>query len=93
MNLRWSSKFRRALKKILRQTPQKKELFSSTLLLLQQDPFQPQLHTHKLKGDLKHCWACYVEYDIRIVFTFVVNPDTSHREILLLGIGSHDEVY
>jgi addiction module RelE/StbE family toxin len=93
MNLRWSSNFRRSLRKIIIKTPQKKEKFSTTLKLSQQDPFQPQLHTHKLKGELHKCWACYVEYDTRIIFTFMDNPDSDSREILLLDIGSHDEVY
>jgi addiction module RelE/StbE family toxin len=93
MNLRWTSNFKRTLKKIIRQTPQKKERFFNTLILLKQDPFQPKLHTHKLKGELQECWACYVEFDTRIVFTFVENPTSASREILLLDIGSHDEVY
>jgi len=93
MKLRWSSNFKRSLKKIIRQAPQKKEKFYNTLSLLQHDPFQPRLHTHKLKGELQECWACYVEFDTRIVYTFVENPISANREILLLDIGSHDEVY
>ncbi len=93
MILHWSSKFRRSLKNILRQTPQKKEKYYSILALLQQDPFMRQLHTHKLKGELKECWACYVEYDVRIIFTIITNQATSLQEIILLDIGSHDEVY
>ncbi|WP_274381954.1 hypothetical protein [Myxacorys almedinensis] len=38
-------------------------------------------------------WACSVEYDCRIVFDFVENPETGETEILLIDIGSHDEVY
>jgi mRNA-degrading endonuclease YafQ of YafQ-DinJ toxin-antitoxin module len=34
-----------------------------------------------------------VEYDCRIVFDFVKNPELGDEEILLLDIGSHDEVY
>jgi mRNA interferase YafQ len=38
-------------------------------------------------------WACYVEYDRRIVFTFEKDPDTGNELIVLVDIGSHDEVY
>ena len=38
-------------------------------------------------------WACYVEYDCRIVFTFEKDPDTEKKLIVLVDIGSHDEVY
>ena len=91
MKLLWSSNFKRSLKKITLKNPALKKKLHSTIILLQQNPFEPKLHTHKLKGELKDCWACYVEYDIRIVFTFVIGP--SDQEILLLDIGSHDEVY
>jgi len=38
-------------------------------------------------------WACGVGYDVRILFEFVENPATDEEEILLLTLGSHDEVY
>jgi mRNA-degrading endonuclease YafQ of YafQ-DinJ toxin-antitoxin module len=34
-----------------------------------------------------------VTYDYRIVFEFVRNPDSGEEEILLVDIGTHDEVY
>ncbi len=93
MIIHWSSNFKRTLEKIIRQSPQKKAKLYSILSTLQQDPFAHQLHTHKLKGELKNCWSCYVEYDIRIIFTFIHDEKTSLQEIFLLDIGSHDEVY
>ncbi len=53
----------------------------------------PVLRTHKLKGELSSTWACTVEYDCRIVFEFVKSPVTGEEEILLIDIGTHDEVY
>ena len=61
--------------------------------LLQQDPFIPKLKTHKLKGILEGNWACTVDYDLRIVFDFVKDPITGKTEILLINIGTHEEVY
>jgi Txe/YoeB family toxin of Txe-Axe toxin-antitoxin module len=55
------------------------------------DAFHPQLKTHKLKGNLAGAWACSVAYDLRIVFEFVQHDET--ESILLLSIGTHDEVY
>lgn len=63
------------------------------LTLLAVDPFDPQLQTHKLKGKLAGAWACSVEYDCRIVFNFVRNLESGEEEILLMDIGTHDEVY
>ncbi len=33
------------------------------LRLLEEDPFDPTLHSHKLKGKLAQLWACTVDYD------------------------------
>jgi len=57
------------------------------------DPFEPSLHTHRLKGDLAGIWACIVDYDSRILFEFVHSPDSDEEQILLLNMGTHDEVY
>jgi addiction module RelE/StbE family toxin len=64
-----------------------------TLLLLSKDPMALGLRSHKLKGDLAGTWACSVDYEIRILYEFVENPDTGDREIFLLTLGTHDEVY
>ena len=51
------------------------------------------LKTHKLSGWLKGLWACSVEYDCRIVFALEPDPDTGDDMIVLIDLGSHDEVY
>lgn len=61
--------------------------------VLQNDPFAPQLKTHKLKGMLEGTWACSVDYHTRLLFDFVTNLNTGETEILLIDIGSHEEVY
>ena len=57
------------------------------------DPFQPTLKTHKLKGRLDGLWACTVEYDCRIIFLFAPDPQGGEDAIVLVDLGSHDEVY
>ena len=61
--------------------------------LLEQDPFHPKLKSHKLQGILEDNWACAVTYNLRIIFTFVKNSDTNETEILLINLGTHEEVY
>ncbi len=89
----WGSSFRRAVKKAVRQHSGRRERIEDALRRLSNDPFDPQLRTHKLKGELAGTWACTAEYDCRIVFEFVKNPETASEEILLIDIGTHDEVY
>jgi len=89
----WGKTFVRALKRAVKRYPSQRQEIEGTLRLLQENPFASQLETHKLKGKLAGSWACSVGYDLRIVFDFVKSPSQEEDDILLLEIGSHDEVY
>ena len=89
----WGNTFVRALKRTVRRHPTLRQEIADTLQLLQENPFAPQLATHKLRGKLAGSWACSVGYDLRIVFDFVKSANQPEDDILLLEIGTHDEVY
>ena len=91
--LSWSNGFRRGFKKATRKDPVLQEKIFSALEKLSREPFDPALKTHKLHGKLIGLWACQVEYDCRIVFTFEKEPDYKKDLIILVDIGKHDEVY
>lgn len=86
-----SSAFIRNARKVVRKQPELAQNIQETLELLCVDPFEPQLRTHKLKGELKDSYACSAGYDLRIIFKFVQYEQT--QAILLESIGTHDEVY
>jgi mRNA interferase YafQ len=92
-NLILSSSFKRAFKAIIKRKPDLKPKIEDQLRLLADNPYNPILRTHKLKGKLSGAWACSVEYDCRIVFSFEQNKETLEEEIILIDIGNHDEVY
>ena len=89
----WSDAFVRAFKRAVRHQPGFREKVERTLMQLSEDPFHPALHSHKLKGRLAGAWACTVDYDYRILFEFVQDSESGEEEILLLTVGTHDEVY
>ncbi len=89
----WSRSFVRAYKKAVRRNPRLREVIEETLHLLAEDPFKPRLAAHKLKGPLLGSWACTVTYDLRIIFDFVPDEESSLEAIFLMEIGTHDEVY
>ncbi|MFH1609925.1 MAG: type II toxin-antitoxin system mRNA interferase toxin, RelE/StbE family [Candidatus Bipolaricaulota bacterium] len=89
----WSTSFVRALRRAIRRQPTLREGIERVLARLTEDPFHPSLHTHKLKGELIGAWACTVDHQNRVLFEFVRNPDSDEEEILLLTMGTHDEVY
>jgi addiction module RelE/StbE family toxin len=85
--------FRRALKRRCKNRPKLQAKVLTILSLLEIDPFSPSLKTHKLQGELKDLWACSVEYDFRIVFYFQPLEDEVEDAVVLVDIGTHDEVY
>ena len=93
ITLVFGSSFKRAFKNNIKRRPELKPKIEEKLRLLAADPYNPILRTHKLKGKLSGVWACSVEYDCRIVFSFEKNQETEKEEILLIDIGTHDEVY
>jgi addiction module RelE/StbE family toxin len=82
-----TSQFERALKSFLKKHPELREIVLEKLTLLQNNPGDPRLKTHELKGRLRGILAASLTFDYRVVFS--IEGDS----ICLLNIGSHDEVY
>ncbi|MBD2231681.1 type II toxin-antitoxin system YafQ family toxin [Phormidium tenue] len=91
--LAWTPRSQRAFKRLVKRNPQLKQTIRQTLELLVRDPFEPSLRTHKLSGSLEDVWSCSIDYKLRILFEFVDDPEMHEQAILLLNLGSHDEVY
>ena len=83
--------FIRALRRFLKRRPPFAAEVEATLQMLSDDAFDPRLKTHKLSGDLEGVWACSAGYNLRILFEFVEHE--GGEAILLLTVGTHDEVY
>jgi mRNA-degrading endonuclease YafQ of YafQ-DinJ toxin-antitoxin module len=81
-NLVWSAGFVRKFKRLAKKNPQLRIQIEKTLELLTEDPFNSSLRTHKLKGDLGGVWSCSVDYDNRILFEFMINPNSGEEDIL-----------
>jgi mRNA-degrading endonuclease YafQ of YafQ-DinJ toxin-antitoxin module len=81
--------FERRARKSLTKHPDLRPRFIQTLEQLRADPFQPGLRLHALSGRLQGMQAVSLTHSYRITLTVQI---TEH-EILLLDIGSHDEVY
>ena len=83
--------FVRALRRYLKKHPEAASDLEATLETLAQDAFDPTLKTHKLKGELDGIWACSAGFDLRILFECAQHD--GKEAVLLLSIGTHDEVY
>jgi addiction module RelE/StbE family toxin len=63
--------------------------YAKILKQLEENPFHNSLKTHKLKGKLNKYYACSLTYSYRIILTIEIIED----KIVLIDIGTHDEVY
>ncbi len=88
IKLSYSPVFQKNYKRLFKHNSSRQILFQQKISLFLQDQFHPQLHTHKLSGNLKEFYSFSIEYDLRVLFYFA-----SENEIVLDNIGSHDEVY
>lgn len=89
INLVWDSSFKRSYKKRIRTNSILKENFWDAVELFVKNPFHPSLKTHKLTGKLHGLWAFSAGDDCRIVFKFL----NENKSVLLIDIGTYDEVY
>lgn len=88
IRLIWYKSFTRDYKKAIKKYPELKEKLEEALELFVSEPFHPLLGTHKLSGKLKGHHAFGLGYDLRVVIKFI-----DHKEVALISIGRHEEVY
>ena len=89
-----SKTFEKAYKKFASKNDLLKKSIGKALFKLQSDPYESSLRTHKLSGKLAAYLACSCGYDCRIIFTIEKHDNNANCEdIVLLDIGTHNEVY
>ncbi len=86
-------KFKRAFRKFVKHNADLQQRIEETLQQMEIDVFAPSLGTHKLSGKLDGLQSCACGYDCRIIFSLEPDPDSNSEAIVLLDIGTHDEVY
>jgi mRNA-degrading endonuclease YafQ of YafQ-DinJ toxin-antitoxin module len=85
----WTDTFAHTARKFLRRHPELSGLFKDMLSQLETDPRSLRLRLHALRGRHKGKHAVRLTYEYRIVLILRITA----REVILLDIGSHDEVY
>ncbi|MEO1928314.1 MAG: type II toxin-antitoxin system RelE/ParE family toxin [Nautiliaceae bacterium] len=84
-----TDKFMKKLAKLIKKNPELKPKIAKTLKLFENDINHPSLRFHKLKGELSDKYSVSVDMNYRIILEFIV----TEKGVILLDIGSHDEVY
>ena len=88
-DLVWTDTFRRTARKFLRRHRDLVGLFEDVLKQLESDPRAPKLRLHPLQGRHRDKHAVSLTYSYRIVLILCIEDG----DIVLLDVGSHDEVY
>ena len=66
-----------------------KKSVDTTLKLFIQDPQNPKLRNHALKGDKEGIRSMDVKFDLRILFY----EENEYVKIIMLDIGTHSQLY
>jgi len=85
----WTASFTHSAGKFIERHRDLRQKLAAILRDLEKDPFQPHLKYHHLGGKLKGLQAVSITRSFRITLTVMI----TEKEIILLDVGSHDEVY
>ncbi|MBN3905709.1 MAG: type II toxin-antitoxin system YafQ family toxin [Nostoc sp. NMS1] len=88
-----TSKFKRAFRKFAHRNPSLQARIEETIAAMENDIFAANLGTHKLEGKLSGLLSCSCGYDCRIVFSLKTDDESEEEVVLLLDIGTHEDVY
>lgn len=75
--------------KFLKKHPDLISQYEKVLKILEINPEHPSLRLHQLKGKLKHLHSIPINISYRITLELLITD----KEIILVNIGAHDEVY
>jgi len=81
--------YNKRARKFLRKHPEIHGQYRKTLELLELNPKHPSLRLHDLEGRLKGLSSISINMSYRIVLELEIKG----KEIILINVGSHDQVY
>ncbi|MBS4028420.1 MAG: type II toxin-antitoxin system mRNA interferase toxin, RelE/StbE family [Ignavibacteriales bacterium] len=90
IELVWDQQFKRSYKTWTKKHPELISTLKDRFDVFAENPFHPILKTHSLSGVLEGKWSFRITYEYRILFKFI---DKQRQRVLLIDIGSHEEVY
>ena len=85
----YTSSYVKRAYKFAKKHPDLLSQYEKTLKILEIDPNHPSLRLHPLKGKLKNLYSVSINISYRITLEFFV----IEKEIVLVNVGHHDEVY
>jgi proteic killer suppression protein len=88
-SLIFPDKYKKLEKKFIKKHPDLIDKYIKTIEILKLNPYHPSLRLHRLKGELNKFFSVSINMQYRIIVDFIIVDDT----VILIDIGSHDDVY
>jgi len=85
----FTDSYKKRAKQFAKTHPELKEKYRKVLWLLHENPHHPSLRLHRLKGSLQDLHSVSINMNYRISLELLI----TEKEVVLINIGSHDEVY
>jgi mRNA-degrading endonuclease YafQ of YafQ-DinJ toxin-antitoxin module len=87
--LLFTEQYTRRAARFLKRHPDAEGIYAKTLRLLEANPHHPSLRLHSLKGKLEGLHSVSINLTFRITLEMIITD----KEIILVNVGDHDEVY
>ena len=81
--------YNKRARKFLKKHPDIRNQYQKTLELLELNPHHPCLRLHALKGQLTGLSSVSINMSYRIVLQLMIRD----KDIILVDVGTHDQVY
>lgn len=85
----FTDQYTRRAARFLKRHPEMEPVYSKSLRLIQANPHHPSLRLHALKGRLDGLHSVSINMSFRITMEMII----SDKDIILINVGDHDEVY
>ena len=88
-SLIFTDSYEKVERRFLKRHPDLLDRYHKTLAIIEQDPFHPSLRLHALEGRLSGLHTVSISLQYRITLEL----ELLEREIILVSVGSHGQVY
>jgi mRNA interferase YafQ len=90
-NVRYSSEFKKSLKKVTKQGKNIEKLLDIVDKLVYKEPLEQKYKNHKLKDDgyFIDCYECHIDPNWLLVYKYIENE----LVLLLVKTGSHSDLF
>jgi len=85
----YTDSYLKRARKFAKKHPELRNQYKKVLLLLEANPQHPSLRLHALSGKLEGLHSVSINISYRLTIEMLIKD----KQIILINVGSHDEVY